>query len=121
MSHAEGAVNEVKTETITGEGGDGNPLPALMKSDHPRIVSFLRGQLTKKELIDVGVTLGLDYIHLANMNPDSLHQDMVHSWLRKDDNVLKESGPPTWGSLVKALEQNGLKGVAATIKESMKL
>ena len=51
------------------------------------------------------------------MNPASLHQDMVLSWLRGDDNVLKESGPPSWGSLVSAFEQKGLNGVAKIIKE----
>lgn len=99
----------------------GNPLPTLTKSDHPRIISFLQGKLTNQELIDVGVALGLDYIRLKNTNTESLFQDMVHAWLREDDNVLKESGSPTWMSLVKALEQKGFNGVAKTIRESVQL
>ncbi len=127
LSHADGPINataEVRSAATSGGVAAtisaGDPLPVLTSSDHPRIVNFLQ-ELTNKELIDVCVALGLDYIRLANTNTDSLRQDMVHSWLRRDDNVLTESGPPTWGSLVRALELKGFNGVAATIRDAVHL
>ncbi len=46
-----------------------------------------------------------------------LPRDMVAAWLRREDNVLKASGNPTWKSLIKALETVGQKGVAEYIRK----
>lgn len=44
---------------------------------------------------------------------------MVSAWLRKDDNVLKWSGPPSWNSLQDALEACGHTGIASKIAEAV--
>ena len=46
----------------------------------------------------------------------TLPDDMVTSWLRKEDDVKKKCGDPlTWEALVKALQTLGQKGIADEI------
>ena len=42
--------------------------------------------------------------------------DMVSDWLKMQDNVMMETGEPTWNSLVEALERIGQEKVAKSIK-----
>ena len=46
----------------------------------------------------------------------SLPEDMIAAWLREEDNVTMTSGPPSWMSLVTALEAVGQRGIASKIK-----
>ena len=69
-------------------------------------------------IINIGVNLGLDYIRLKNVREDVMNE-MISRWLRKDDNVTKTTGRPSWQSLAKALEDEGYTGVADDIREGM--
>ena len=82
--------------------------------DHYAVTKEL-SYLDNQELIRLGTALGLLYPHLKRMM--NLPGDMVDSWLRKDDNVLNKSGPPTWASLAKALEAIDHTGIAAMIRK----
>lgn len=88
-------------------------------ADHNKIDKFLR-KLENKNIIRLGVELGLDQIALKNTSSDSLLGDMISSWLRKDFNVEKKSGPPTWRSLCNALDEIGCTGCANDIKGEYK-
>ena len=48
----------------------------------------------------------------------SIHllDDMVSDWLKMQDNVMVETGEPTWISLVEALERIEQQEVATSIK-----
>ena len=85
---------------------------------HPAVRKFLK-PLSNKELREVGLELGLHWPHLKKMSEDCLLDDMLDSWLRADDDVIKTSGHPSWQSLVKALEETGCTGVATSVKQSM--
>ena len=61
----------------------------------------------------MGAKLGLEYSRTKRMSQESLLDDMVHVWLRKDDNVTDV----TWHSLVTALESLGHNGIASSIKK----
>ena len=74
----------------------------------------LLNDLNKQEVIKVGLALGLCYSKMRRM--DSI-EDIIAAWLRKDDNVCKASGNPSWVSLTKALDANGHTGIADTIRE----
>ena len=41
---------------------------------------------------------------------------MVSDWLKMQDNVMLETGEPTWNSLAEALERIGHEKVAKSIK-----
>ena len=43
---------------------------------------------------------------------------MVSDWLKMQDNVMIETGEPTWSTLVEALEKIGQIDVATSIKKS---
>ena len=59
--------------------------------------------------------LGLQYHHLSKMPLNSLHEDLVRSWLGREDRVEETSGKPTWASLIKALKEVDLHDVASKI------
>ena len=42
--------------------------------------------------------------------------DMVIDWLKIQDNVMMETGEPTWTSLVEALEGIGQQEIATSVK-----
>ena len=42
--------------------------------------------------------------------------DMVSDWLKMQDDVMMETGEPTWNSLIEALEKIGQKTIAEIIK-----
>ena len=79
--------------------------------------------MTKRELYNLGMVLGLSAVKLQDMmDSRTFRDDMVASWLRKEDQVLQRY-PPTWRNLVVALQNPrvGQNGIAATItKERLK-
>ena len=84
-----------------------------LDSHHYKVVNYLHG-LTRQQIRHLGGALGLMYSTLEKMSdyPD----DMVAAWLRKEDNVIPESGEPSWRSLVQALKKIGQEGVAGKIE-----
>ena len=75
-------------------------------------------QLGQTEIYNLGLILGLNQPHLKSMsNSHTFRDDMIASWLQKDDQVLKR-GVPTWKTLVKALRDPRVNqiGVAAIIE-----
>ena len=94
-----------------------DPSQVLTMDDHHAVTRHLKN-LTKAHLIGLGTALGLYYPRLQNMEGESLSNEIVAAWLRKDDNVTKASGPTTWTSLAAALEAVGHTGVASGISSS---
>ena len=86
---------------------------SLSTADHFKVCKCLKA-LNNEQLRELGTALGLDYAHLQRMN--TLPGDMVDAWLKCMDNVLK-SDPPSWTSLIKALESINQAGVASTIRK----
>ena len=83
---------------------------------HAVVKRFLK-HLANTEMRNVGVNLGLSYTRLKNFREESVLDDTISSWLRKDDYVTDTSGSPSWQSLIKALEEAGHTGVAANIRK----
>ena len=72
--------------------------------------------LNRDHLIKLGLALGLFYPTLEKMN--AFPTEMVVAWLNRQDNVLQESGEPTWRRLADALEKIGQTGIATDIRGS---
>ena len=70
--------------------------------------------LDRGEMVDLGGALGLFLPTLNRMQ--SFPRDMVAAWLKREDNVLSNSGKPSWSKLVNALKEIGQTGVAEDIK-----
>ena len=47
---------------------------------------------------------------------NNLPTEMVVAWLNRQDNVLHQSGEPTWKGLADALEKIGQAGIAQDIR-----
>lgn len=62
------------------------------------------------------MVLGLYYPTLVRMN--DLPVEMVVAWLNRQDNVLHQSGEPTWKGLADALEKVEQRGIAQDIRTS---
>lgn len=90
----------------------------LGAADHHAVSRFLAG-LTKQNLIDVGVQLGLNYTNLTDLSGSEIKNELIRMWLNQQDYVSKTSGIPTWRSLIEALEENGFGGTADKIKTSI--
>ena len=86
--------------------------PTLTTDDHFAVMGHLR-DLGNEQLLEVGGALGLRYARMKRMT--SLMSEMVAAWLNGEDDVLTISGPPSWASLIKALHDVGLNGVALAI------
>ena len=82
--------------------------------DHFQVVQSLE-TLSKRDLLKLGGALGLSYPKLRKMDP--LLEELVCAWLNKEDNVLKQSGEPSWRCLKSALREIGQEGVAASITQ----
>ena len=85
---------------------------------HAVVKRFLK-HLANTDIRNVGVNLGLSFTRLKNFREESVLDDTISSWLRKDDDVTETSGSPSWQSLVKALEDEGYTGVAANIRKGI--
>ena len=71
-------------------------------------------KLDTNQITRLGGELGLNVFKLEKMK--ILPDDMVKSWLRKEDDVKKKCGDPlTWEALVKALRTLGQTGIADEI------
>lgn len=84
--------------------------------NHYRVVRCLK-TLNEQNLRELGGALGLSYLKLRDMTPQSLRDEMVCAWLNEEDNVIEQSGEPSWKSLKLALHEIGQNGVAATITQ----
>ena len=81
-------------------------------ADHHDVCQEIKN-LSQKELIALGGTLGLLYPRLKEMTP--LREEMVDAWLSSKDNVLKRTGQPSWKSLADALKRTGRADLAEKI------
>ena len=78
--------------------------------------------LTKDEIYSLGMALGLFDCTLSELADSSVQRYLSHmlkAWLRRQDNVDRKSGPPTWNSLVKALRADTVRqtGIANMIEK----
>ena len=88
-------------------------LIGLDVSDWATICGYLH-QMDQPQIHLLGGELGLIVFNLEKMQ--TLPNDMVKAWLRKEDKVKEKSGDPlTWNILVKALQTIGQDGIADDI------
>ena len=78
-------------------------------------VTRLLEDMTINDIIQLGTALGLSYHKLEKM--EFIPDNVVAAWLRQDDLVLKNSGPPSWTSLATALKEIGHLSIAAKIRK----
>ena len=88
----------------------------LKVDDHFKVTQCLK-DLLLKDLKSLGGALGLRYTTLDRMTSDSLCEGLVLAWLNQQDNVMKESGKPTWESLMRALRTIDHGGLAQQIAQ----
>ena len=88
----------------------------LKVDDHFKVTQCLE-DLLLKDLKSLGGALGLRYPTMDRMTSDSLCEGLVLAWLNQQDNVMKESGKPTWESLMKALRTIGHEELAQKIAQ----
>ena len=82
--------------------------------DWSEIVGYLR-TLDANQIRRLGGELGINIFKLEKMT--TLPDDMVKSWLRKEDKVKEKCGDPlTWEALVNALQTIGQNGIADDIQ-----
>ena len=73
--------------------------------------------LTPQQVFKLGQMLGLYYTTLKKMPLETIHEDMVHAWLTKVDDVPEVGGDPTWQSLARGLAKERLWGPVDIIRE----
>ena len=75
----------------------------------------------RADLIALGTALGLSYSTLLGMGSgDDFLSKIVAAWLKRQDNVLSQSGEPTWSVLADKLEEIGCMEIAADIQRRNK-
>ena len=84
-------------------------------NDHHNVCQSLK-DLSHQDLIELGGALGISYPKLVRMI--NLPAEMVAAWLNREDNVLQQSGEPTWGGLADALQKIRQTGIADDIRKS---
>lgn len=89
-------------------------LYAENKEDSVYVGKYL-DDLKKRDLVKIGIELGLDYNRLDSIAEHEFPHEMVRIWLLKVDNVVKFSGTPTLNSLARALKAKGFTGHADKI------
>ena len=67
-----------------------------------------------EDLRRLGLALGLLYPTLKRMR--NLPEDLISAWLNREENVLQESGEPTFESLAVAMEGIGQNGMAVDVR-----
>ena len=68
------------------------------------------------DIYSLGLTLGLNHLHLKNMESSkTFREDMIAAWLLKKDQVTRR-GLPTWETLVKALRDERVKQIEVANK-----
>ena len=86
----------------------------LSAKDHWKVAKHLK-KLDSEALMDLGMALGLLYDNLKHMTP--LRDEMIAAWLDQQDNVVEQSGEPSWKSLKSALEDIEHMGIANAIMQ----
>ena len=89
----------------------------VTESDIFEIIGYL-DEVASTNFYHLGLCLGLRHSSIKDMMHSETYQaDMIAAWLRREGDVHKRSGIPTWRSLVKALKNNqvGQKGIARKI------
>lgn len=86
------------------------------QKDHFDVQQYLK-HLDPEHLRQLGLALGLLYPTLKKMREESFLDDLIHSWLIRQDSVIERSGEPSYGSLGNALEQIGQVGLARDVRE----
>ena len=76
---------------------------------------FLKS-INEQDVRSLGGALGISRSRLIQMK--DLPDDMVSSWINREDYVEENSGKPTWPALVNALKKIGQTGIASDIQES---
>ena len=77
----------------------------------------LRNLRRRADLIALGTALGLSYPTLLGMGSgDDFLSQIVAAWLKRQGNVLSQSGEPTWSVLTDKLEEIGCTEIAADIR-----
>lgn len=80
---------------------------------HHHDVCIALKHLCPADLVELGGALGLSYTKCIRFEKVG---NFVSSWLKREDNVLHQSGEPTWSKLAGALEEIGQTGIAQDIK-----
>ena len=63
------------------------------------------------------MVLGLSYQTVQGMgNGDDFLSQIIAAWLKQQDNVLRQSGEPTWNILADKLEEIGCTEIAADVR-----
>ena len=88
----------------------------LVESPDLHKISQCLKELSRDDIIEVGLALGLYYSTLKKMQ--MLPQDMVQAWLLQRDSVAEQ---PTVDTLVQALEDSNLPGTAKLVETEFKL
>ena len=91
------------------------------ESDIFEITGYLH-QLDRKNFRLLGMCLGLRRSSIEDMmHSESYRADVIAAWLRRQDDVDKKTGIPTWRTLVKALRnpQVGQAGIASVISNNI--
>ena len=87
------------------------------ESDICEIAGYL-GQLDRANFCRLGLCLGLRHSSIKDMmHSETYREDMIAAWLRREGDVDKKTGVPTWRTLVKALRNPRVKqdGIAGDI------
>ena len=73
--------------------------------------------LRSENLLALGITLGLSYTTILRMGSgDDFLDQIVAAWLKRQDDVLKYSGEPTWQVLANKLEKLGHTEIATSVR-----
>ena len=96
--------------------------PSISKMEDLHEVTTYLMDLSKDEIYSLGLALGLIDCTLSHFEDSSVQRYLSHmlkAWLRRQDNVDRKSGPPTWRSLVKALRADTVRqtGIANMIEK----
>jgi hypothetical protein len=101
------------------------PPPPSLRTGHVNINKDLRTikcvleGLSKEEIGNLGLRLGLSYATVKNYATSSVNEyleEIVRAWIQERDEVLnKFEGGARWENLRKALEEEGLTGFARKI------
>ena len=89
---------------------------AAFDRDYHEVCQSLR-TLRPQDLTALGITLGLSYPTILRMGSgDDFLNQIVAAWLKRQDDVLKYSGEPTWRVLEDKLEKLGHTEIATSIR-----
>ena len=90
---------------------------AAFDRDYHEVCQSLRNLRRRGDLIALGMMLGLSSQTVLGMgNGDDFLSQIIASWLNRQDNVLSQSGEPTWSVLADKLEEIGCSDIATDIR-----